>query len=87
MSESDIHSLEQEKDSLHRKVELLERAIESPNSQKILRRILERCVNVCYQTHYNDSSWYRKYKLLLCLDYNIHFSYIRASQIWTPVGQ
>ena len=49
MSESDIHSLEQEKDSLHRKVELLERAIESPNSQKILRRILERCVNVCYQ--------------------------------------
>ena len=42
MVESDLHAAEQERESLQRKVELLETALESPGSRLALRRILER---------------------------------------------
>ena len=40
--ESDLHAAESERDSLTKKVHLLERAIDSPNSRVALRRLLER---------------------------------------------
>ena len=40
--ESDLQAAEQEKENLHKKVEMLERALESPGSRVALRRILER---------------------------------------------
>ena len=40
--ERDLHVAEQEKDNMHKKVELLEKALESPGSKITLRRILER---------------------------------------------
>ena len=40
--EKDLHVAEQEKDNMHKKVELLEKALESPGSKISLRRILER---------------------------------------------
>jgi hypothetical protein len=40
--ERDLHVAEQEKDNMHKKVELLEKALESPGSKVALRRILER---------------------------------------------
>ena len=43
MLESDLHAAEKERDGLARKVEMLERALESPGSKLALRRILERC--------------------------------------------
>ena len=40
--ERDLQVAEQEKDNMHKKVELLEKALESPGSKLQLRRILER---------------------------------------------
>lgn len=40
--EKDLQVAEQEKDNMHKKVELLEKALESPGSKLQLRRILER---------------------------------------------
>lgn len=48
--ERDLHVAEQEKDNMHKKVELLEKALESPGSKITLRRILERLDIVTY-TH------------------------------------
>jgi len=42
VAESDLQAAEQERESLQRKVELLEKAMESPGSRLALRRILER---------------------------------------------
>lgn len=40
--ESDLHAAESERDNLTKKVQLLEKALESPGSRTALRRILER---------------------------------------------
>ena len=40
--ETDLHSAESERDSLTKKIHLLEKAIESPNTRVTLRRLLER---------------------------------------------
>ena len=40
--ERDLHVAEQEKDNMHKKVELLQIALDSPGSKLALRRILER---------------------------------------------
>ena len=40
--ESDLHAAESDKDSLTTKIQILEKAIESPNSRIALRRLLER---------------------------------------------
>lgn len=40
---SDLHSYEVEKDNLKKKVQFLEKALESPNSRTTFQRILERC--------------------------------------------
>ena len=42
MMETDLHAAEKERDGLAKKVEMLERALESPGSKVALRRILER---------------------------------------------
>jgi coenzyme F420-reducing hydrogenase beta subunit len=42
MMEADLHAAEKERDGLAKKVEMLERALESPGSKVALRRILER---------------------------------------------
>ena len=42
--ERDLQVAEQEKENMHKKVELLEKALESPGSKITLRRILERSV-------------------------------------------
>ena len=47
MCEGDINSLEQERERLQKKLELLEKALESPGSRQVWRRVLERCVCVC----------------------------------------
>ena len=52
--ESDLHAAEQEKESLQRKVELLETALESPGSRLALRRILERYI-VCLLESYTHT--------------------------------
>lgn len=44
--EKDLQVAEQEKENMHKKVELLEKALESPGSRITLRRILERCANI-----------------------------------------
>ena len=44
MLETDLHAAEKERESLAKKVEMLERALESPGSKVALRRILERSV-------------------------------------------
>ena len=46
--ERDLQVAEQEKENMHKKVELLEKALESPGSKITLRRILERSVIVCF---------------------------------------
>ena len=42
MLETDLHASEKEREGLTKKVEMLEKAIESPGSKVALRRILER---------------------------------------------
>ena len=42
MLETDLQAVEKERDGLAKKVEMLERALESPGSKMALRRILER---------------------------------------------
>lgn len=44
MIETDLQAAEKERDGLAKKVEMLERALESPGSKLALRRILERYV-------------------------------------------
>ena len=44
MLETDLQAVEKERDGLAKKVEMLERALESPGSKMALRRILERWV-------------------------------------------
>lgn len=46
--ERDLQVAEQEKENMHKKVELLEKALESPGSKITLRRILERSAIVCF---------------------------------------
>lgn len=45
-NESDLQHSEQENTNLRKKVEVLERAIESPGSKAALKRILERYIHV-----------------------------------------
>ena len=40
--EKDLQEAEQEKENMHKKVEILQKALDSPGSKLALRRILER---------------------------------------------
>ena len=42
LMEADLQAAESERDSLTRKIHLLEKAIDSPGSRRVLTRILER---------------------------------------------
>ena len=62
--ERDLQVAEQEKENMHKKVELLEKALESPGSKITLRRILERSVrhtcsvlfSILYGSSYNNDN-------------------------------
>ena len=53
MVQSDLSAAETEKENLVKKVQLLEKAIESPNSRTTLQRLLERFDSLLNCTMYN----------------------------------